>query len=120
MEAGTAVVESTTEPQHMTALAKAVRRKKEMAQLKRDVAAGRLSAVKALDDPRAVGTVTVGMILLAQRHWGRQRTSRFLLGIGAPPSAFAKRVEALTDRQRGVIVQALTIPQSAPTPLLRW
>lgn len=113
MEAGTVTAPAAQPPQHMVALAKAMRRKQEVAQLKREVKAGRLSAAAALNDPRAVGAVTVGTILIAQCTWGRKRTTRFLSRIGATSSVLDKRVEDLTSRQRAILVRALLDPHES-------
>lgn len=96
--------------QYMAALEKAQRRKSEIAQLKREIKAGRLNAAEALKDPRASGAVTVGTILIAQPQWGRRRTANFVVSLGASTSLLTKRVEKLTERQLALLVAALLNP----------
>lgn len=114
MEASTAavvVVPTTgTPPKHMLALAKAQRRVREVAAFKRDIREGRLTAADALNDPRAVGAITVGQVLIAQRGWGERTSIAFLLDLGASETVMVKRVESLTERQRGVLARALAEP----------
>lgn len=116
MESATAVARR---PQNMLALEKAMCRKQEIAELKRDLKAGRTTAVQALSDPRAVGAVTLGTVLMAQPQWGRKRTVSFLRHAHIPDHAFAKRVEDLTDRQRRLLAHAL-LHRGEPLPREMW
>lgn len=71
---------------------------------KRDVKAGLLTVVAALDDERAQ-VLPIIDLLMAQNRWGRNRALRVL-----SPQMIAenRRVRDLTDRQRRVIVTALS------------
>lgn len=121
MEAGTVVAGPTPNPsQYMPALAKAQRRRQEVAQLKRDLAAGRVTAAQALVDPRSTGSVTLGTILIAQPGWGRRKTGRFLQRLGAPSAAFTKRVEDMVPRQKAIIILALRTPSNQLGIAVAW
>lgn len=121
MEGGSAALPvSGGMPKHMLALAKAQRRVREIAQLKRDVREGRLSAADALSDPRASGAVTVGQVLEAQRGWGERSSIVFLSELYAPATVMVKRVESLTERQRELLRRALGEPFSPISRDDRW
>lgn len=96
--------------QHMQALAKATRRRTEIAEMKKELRFGALSAKKALTDPRAVGRVTVSLILISQRGWGERKAKLFLRLIGAPEAVLAKQVQDLTERQIDVLRRGLEQP----------
>lgn len=90
------------EPQHMVALRRANEIRLAGCVLKREIAAGDLTAVEALDDPRAA-PLPIFDVFMAQRRWGRDRTLKLFARLVLPES---KRVRDLTDRQRRVIVEA--------------
>lgn len=91
-------------PQHLEALARANEIRLERAALKRQMQAGELSVVAVLDH-RAVQSMTVLDLLKAQRQWGWRRAHRLLQDCGI---AEAKRVDTLSQRQRQVLVGALS------------
>lgn len=121
MEVSTALAPATSKPkQHMIALAKAQRRVVEIAALKREICSGQITVADAVQDPRAVGAVTVGQLLIAQTGWGRARATEFMVFIGASESALAKRVESLTERQRGALIRAVAEPHAPLGPRAWW
>lgn len=91
-------------PQHMIALQKANRVRHGHGELKREVLAGRLGIAEALDDPRAVGRLTLGQLLSAQARWGVYRTRKFCYRVSIPEG---RRADALTERQKRVVLEAL-------------
>ena len=91
-------------PQHMVALARANKVRTGHAALKRDIAAGRITVIEGISDPRAVGSFYVKDLLTAQRRWGRVRARKLLHTINI---AERKRVDTLTDRQRKLLATSL-------------
>lgn len=98
-----------SQPQYMDALARANEVRIARADLKQEVTEGRLSLTAALVDSRAEG-LTVLKLLLCQHRWGVRTSRRVLnrLRIGE-----WKRVGALTDRQRVLLVQACSPKREA-------
>ena len=95
---------ATETPQYMTALAKANETKQRHIAVRSELSAGMLSLADALEDPRCAGRFPVGRLLRAQRRWGPLKTTRFLSRL----SIFeGRRVDALTERQKRLIVEAL-------------
>ncbi|HEV2790204.1 MAG TPA: hypothetical protein VGV69_02765 [Solirubrobacterales bacterium] len=90
-------------PQHMRALKRANEIRLGHAELKRDIKAGRVNFAQALSDPRAIGSISVVDLLKAQRRWGTTRARKFLTPLTIPEN---KRVDALTSRQRRVLVSS--------------
>jgi hypothetical protein len=106
--------------QHMEALAKANRYRQGHFSLKRDISAGRVTAIDALSDERAVGAFTIGTLLTAQRGWGQRTATEFLKAIGATSAVLVKRVDTLTERQLGILQRALTRPFAVPVNGDAW
>lgn len=69
-----------------------------------EIAAGLLTVEDALADPRAQ-VMPIGRLLCALPHWGPKKSSYLLNGAFIWPT---RRVRDLTDRQKAVIVEALT------------
>jgi hypothetical protein len=93
------------EPQHMRALRIANDRRLAGLRLKRDVAAGNTPISVALIDERVSGSLTVAELLGAQRRWGPSRVASCCAALGVSEG---RLVRDLTDRQRAVIVEAVT------------
>ena len=84
-------------------LANDVRRQR--AELRRQLAAGSVSAAQLLlDPPPAVQGWSIGELLVSQRRWGRAKCQRFLAKnqIGG-----LKNIRDLTERQRGLLAGQL-------------
>ena len=93
----------------MRALARANEIRQERAELKRQLANGRLSVAEVLlEPPLAVLSWPVAQLLLSQPRWGQGKCHKFLSHnqIGE-----LRRVGALTDRQRRVL--AAQLPSAA-------
>ena len=90
-------------PQHMQALALANRRRLAGAELRKDLAGRRITIAAALTDDRVSKTITVGELLACQWRWGPGRVAK---ACRDTEISEAKRVVSLTERQRGLIVQA--------------
>lgn len=75
----------------------------ERAQVKRDLRDGRLTVAEAMDRP-CCATMSVESLLAAQHRWGTKRAGRTLSAVSINP---ARRLGALTDRQRAVLLAAL-------------
>jgi hypothetical protein len=89
-------------------LANDVRRAR--ASLKRQIAAGTISAASCLlDPPKAAQGCAVAEILLSQRGWGRVKCAKFLV---QNEIAERKTVGDLTDRQRDRLAGELTRQQA--------
>jgi hypothetical protein len=88
-------------PQYMQALQTANQRRLGFAALKRELHRREITLAEALDDPRALGKLTIYQVLSAQLRWGRTRTLRFLRHVAIPEM---RRIEDLTDRQRTLIL----------------
>lgn len=90
-------------PQHLAALERANEIRFARAQVKRDVKAGVLSVVNALE-LECCETMTLLELLRAQRSWGPGRARRLLAEI---PVSESKRIGMLTERQRAVVAGLL-------------
>lgn len=88
--------------QRMSALTAANHVRIGRSQLRRDLHDGRITLAAALQDPRA-DTMPVGDLLRGQRRWGPTRVRVLLSRLMISET---KRVGSLTDRQRGLIVEA--------------
>jgi hypothetical protein len=96
-------------PQHMVALARANQVRFGHAALKREIRAGRLTALDALDDPRAE-RMRVETLLNAQPLVGKVRARRFLEDLDLlykTRISPERQVRQLTQRQRRALAQAL-------------
>lgn len=73
--------------------------------MKRQIAAGVVSAAETLVDPPAsVGNWTVAELLISQRNWGRATCEKFLARNGLSER---KLIRELTARQRAVLAAQL-------------
>ncbi len=106
--------EMTPGPQRLRALARANEVRLARAELKRQVAQGRVSAAEViLDCPPAAGSWTVGDLLMSQRRWGVTRCRKFL---ARNQISEIKQIGTLTERQRGVLAAQLSAYEP-PSPL---
>lgn len=85
--------------QALTALERANAAKLGMRDVKRDVAAGRVSLAEALEDSRS-GPMPVLALLMAQPRWGRKRA---LLALAKCFVEQGARVRELSARQRDAL-----------------
>lgn len=93
------------EPQHMQALARANKVRLARAELKRQVAAGRLSATDVvLGCPWEAESMPLIELLSSQRRWGRARSRKLIVQTGLTEN---KRLGTLTERQRRLLAAAL-------------
>jgi hypothetical protein len=106
----------TAAPQHLRALQHANRVRLARAELKRRIAAQRISAAEVvLHCPWEAASMEVSDVLMAQRRWGRARCRRLLLSLGLPEN---KQVGTLTARQRQALAALLTA-KTGSSSLLR-
>jgi hypothetical protein len=93
--------------QRLAALARANRVRHARAELKRHIAAGRVSAAEViLFQKRDVESMPVGDVLTSQRHWGDMRCRRFLTPIGIHAG---KPIGSMTERQRRAVAARLRV-----------
>ncbi len=98
--------------QHLQALEYANRVRLARAQMKREVAAGQLSAGEViLDSPWQANSMSISDLLMSQKRWGRTRCRRLLVSLGVPEN---KQVGTLTVRQREALATMLAA-KNAPT-----
>ena len=91
--------------QCMEALARANKVRLARAALKRDISAGRRSAIDVIvESPWEVGSMSLSELLCSQRRWGRARSRKLLASIALGEG---KKVGTLTERQRRILVAAL-------------
>lgn len=96
---------ATKTPQHLEALESANRVRLFRAELKRDVAAGRITvAAVIIATPADAENLTLFELLQARRRWGRKRALKFL---NAHAIGETKTLGSLTDRQRMALARAL-------------
>ena len=99
--------------QHLRALEHANRVRLARAALKREVAAGELSASEViLTCPWQADSMDISDLLMSQKRWGRARCRRVLLSIGVPEN---KKIGTLTERQRLALAAVLTAKGTAPS-----
>lgn len=107
--------QAPTSPQRLRALEHANAVRLARAELKRRIAEGEVSAAEViLQCPPAARKWTVGELLMAQRRWGSTRCRKFLERNGVSE---IKAIGALTERQRRVLAEQLSVrpsPSSAP------
>ena len=95
----------SADSQCMRALARANEVRLARAALKREIAAGRQLVIKVvLDLPWEARSMGLAELLCSQRRWGRARSRKLLNSLGLNE---AKELCTLTDRQKGILVQAL-------------
>lgn len=93
-------------PQHLKALERANRVRLARAALKRQVAAGELSAAEVvMASPWEAASMSVSELLMSQRRWGRTRCRRVLLSLGLPEN---KQIGTMTERQRAALAAMLS------------
>lgn len=93
----------TARPQHLVALEKANELRFARAQVKRDLAAGRVAIADVLD-LECVQSMRVAALLAAQNRWGAKRARETVRQV--PCSEFLA-VRDLTPRQRERLVEIL-------------
>ena len=102
---------STAAPQHLRALHHANRVRLARAELKRKVAAQKLSAAEVvIECPWEAASMEISDLLMSQRRWGRARCRRLLLSLGLPEN---KHIGTLTPRQRRALVEVLSTKGSS-------
>ena len=100
--------------QHLEALEHANRVRLGRAQLKREVAAGELSASEVIHaSPWQVNSMEISDLLMSQKRWGRARCRRLLVSINVPEN---KKIGTLTERQRLALVGMLCAKMGAAAP----
>lgn len=98
-------LEKAPAPQRMRALERANAVRLARAQLKRQIAHGRLSAADVLLElPSEAMSWSVGELLMSQRRWGCNRTRKLLCGLQISEN---RRLGALTERQRRLLAAQL-------------
>ena len=98
-------LEKTSAPQRMRALERANAVRLARAELKRQIARGRVSAAEViLDLPSEAISWSVGELLMSQRRWGSNRTRKLLSGLQISEN---RHLGALTERQRRVLAAQL-------------
>ena len=99
--------------QHLRALEHANRVRLARAHMKRQVAAGELSAEEViLSCPWQAHSMDISDLLMSQKRWGRARCRRLLLSIGVPEN---KKIGTLTERQRLALGAVLRAKGTAPS-----
>ena len=84
--------------QHLRALEHANRVRLARAEMKREIAAGRLDAADViLSCPWQAHSMEISDLLMSQKRWGRARCRRLLMSIAVPEN---KAIGTLTERQR--------------------
>lgn len=97
--------------QHLRALEYANRVRLARAQMKRQVAAGELSAADVvLSCPWQAHSMSISDLLMSQKRWGRTRARRLLVSLGIPEN---KQVGTLTERQRLALAAVLEAKSAA-------
>jgi hypothetical protein len=92
--------------QHLRALEYANRVRLARARMKRQVAAGELSAADVvLSCPWQAHSMSISDLLMSQNRWGRTRCRRLLVSLAVPEN---KPVGTLTERQRVGLAAMLT------------
>ena len=93
-------------PQHLQALQLANRVRLALAELKRKVAAGHVSAAEVIVEcPWEASSMAISDLLMSQRRWGRARCRRLVVAVGLPEN---KQIGSLTVRQRRALAVVLT------------
>jgi hypothetical protein len=96
--------------QNMLALERANEIRLARSEVKHKIAEGRMTVAEALGE-ECCQSMTVGALLCCQHRWGRARMLRFLSRLMVPIGE-ARRVDALTERQRRALVG--TCPRIVP------
>ena len=99
--------------QHLQALEHANRVRLARAAMKREVAAGELSAAEViLACPWHAHSMSISDLLMSQKRWGRARCRRLLVSIGVPEN---KPIGTLTERQRRALAAVLSAKGVTPS-----
>jgi len=89
----------------MQALARANEVRLARAALKRQIAAGKLSAIEVVREcPWQAQSMTIAELLSSQRRWGKARSRKLIVSTGLTET---KRLGTLTERQRRILATAL-------------
>lgn len=97
--------QSMVVPQHIQALAKANEIRLARAELKRQVAAGMRCPIEVIRDcPVETQSMAIGELLASQRRWGSARARKLVTALKISES---KKLGTLTERQRGILANAL-------------
>ena len=97
---------ASARPQNMRALARANEVRLARAELKRQVAFGRIDVAEVIVDcPWEAQSMAVADLLMSQRRWGQTRCHRLLAQL---PISERKTVGSMTDRQRHVLAAMLS------------
>jgi hypothetical protein len=92
--------------QRLRALERANRVRIARARLKREIAAGELTAAEVILRPRReIEGMPIAGVLVSQRRWGEDRCRGFLAGLGMSE---AKTIGSMTERQRIATAAVLT------------
>lgn len=92
-------------PQHLRALERANTVRLARADLKRRIAAQKLTVSEVVvTRPWQAEKMSISELLMSQKRWGRARARRLLASIGLPEN---KEMGTLTDRQRVVLAAVL-------------
>lgn len=91
--------EAAPTSQHMQALARANKARLRIAEIKKDLKAGKVSVRQALEDP-AMANQPVMTAVMAQYRWGRSRARRALAMV---PVSETKPCASLTERQKNAL-----------------
>lgn len=105
-EEGPVLKAVTTQQQRAAALQIAMAHKARQTQLRKDLAAGRVTVAAALGDPSMANKLVID-VLANQRNWGLSRAEAFLR-VTKVCSPWAK-AGGLTVRQRAVIARELRV-----------
>lgn len=97
---------TTERDQRLRALERANRVRSARSQLKRRLATGELTAAEVILSSRwEIDRMTLGEVLICQRHWGVSRSRGFLARLGLRED---KTVGSMTARQRIALAALLT------------
>jgi hypothetical protein len=100
--------------QRLRALERANRVRIARARLKREIAAGELTAAEVILRPRReIEGMPIAGVLLSQRRWGEDRCRGFLAGLGMSE---AKTIGSMTERQRVATASVLTLSDAKGAP----
>lgn len=101
-------------PQHMRALERANRVRLARADLKRRVAAGKVSAAEVvIHSPWEAESMSICDLLTSQKRWGQTRCRKFLMRAGISET---RQLGQLTERQRLVLSSQLVSNGSHELP----
>jgi hypothetical protein len=81
------------------------------ARLKREIAAGELTAAEVILQPRReIEGMPIAGVLVSQRRWGEDRCRGFLAGLGMSE---AKTIGSMTERQRIATAAVLALGRTS-------